>query len=282
MSRRLAYLGGLGVLCGLGGLLWALGSAQEVKPKALHEADVVFTEVGGEKLLLDLARPSAGEGPFPAVICLHGGGWVSGSRKQFTQTINVLAKRGYVAIAPDYRLAPKHRWPACLEDCKASVRWLRENAERYRIAPERIGVVGLSAGGHLACMMGVSDEQVHAVVSLAGPTDLTAEELWTKDVRTRNLEPLFGGPPESKRDELRLASPLHQSPRTYPLFLLMHGSADPAVPVKQAEAMAEKVRAAGGTARLVIWEGAGQTWAGDNLTRSIDQMLTFLDVSLKK
>jgi dipeptidyl aminopeptidase/acylaminoacyl peptidase len=134
----------------------------------------------------------------------------------------------------------------------------------------------------LACLLGVSDEKVQAVVSLAGPTDLTAEELWTKEVRERNLEPLFGGPPESKRDELRQASPLHGAFKNLPPFLLLHGSADPAVPVKQAQAMAEKIREAKGTVRLVILEGAGQTWAGDNLTRSIDQMLTFLDANLKK
>ena len=90
------------------------------------------------------------------MVCLHGGGWVSGDRKEMERTIDALARRGYVAIAPDYRLAPKHRFPACIEDCKAAVRWLRANAGKYHIDPNRIGVMGMGAGGHLACLLGVT------------------------------------------------------------------------------------------------------------------------------
>src|SRR5205823_333626 len=175
-------------------------------PQVRDEPDVEFARPGGVALKADLALPNEGKGPFPAVVCLHGGGWVSGDRKQMSKTIEVLARRGYVALAPDYRLAPAHRFPACVEDCKAAVRWLRANAGKYRIDPGRIGAVGLSAGGHLACLLGVTtpgdglegtggnsdrSSAVQAVVSFAGPTDLTAEELWTKEVLRRNLEPLF-------------------------------------------------------------------------------------------
>lgn len=301
MTRRLAYLGGLGALCVLGGLGWAIsgwaGFAQDKPAAAVVHSDIVYARAGDEALHLDLARPAEGEGPFPAVLCLHGGGWVSGSRKQMTQTIEALARRGYVAASADYRLAPKHRWPACLEDCKAAVRWLRANAAAYHLDPERIGAVGLSAGGHLACLLGVADNsegpqgtagnadrssRVQAVVSFAAPTDLTAEELWTKDVRANNLEPLFGGPPEATRDALRQASPALYAPKAPPAFLLLHGSADAVVPARQARALAEKVRQAGGSARVVVWEGEGHTWAGPNLTRSLGQMLTFLDETLQK
>jgi acetyl esterase/lipase len=288
MTRRFAYLGGLGVVCALGGLAWGIfvwaGFAQDAPAAGvLRDLDLVYARAGDEALHLDLALPAHGEGPFPAVVCLHGGGWVSGSRKQMTQTIEALARRGYVAAAVDYRLAPKHRWPACFEDCQAAVRWLRANAGLYRLDPNHVGVVGLSAGGHLACLLGVTDNiKVQAVVSFAGPTDLTAEELWTKDVREKNLGPLFGGAPEAKREELRQASPLHQAPKAPAAFLLLHGAADAVVPAKQAEALAEKVRRAGGAARVVVWEGEGHTWAGANLTRSLDQMLTFLDETLRK
>src|SRR5205823_5058668 len=118
----------------------------------------------------------------------------------------------------------------CVEDCKAAVRWLRANAGKYRIDARRIGVVGLSAGGHLACLLAVTGpsdgleglgngdraSNVQAAVSLSGPTDLTAEELWTKDVLTRNLEPLLGGPPRDKIDLYRKASPLHYAPAAPP------------------------------------------------------------------
>lgn len=298
MSRRLAYLGGVAIICGLGWLAWAMsGAAQDADVLVRRENDVIFAQVGDETLRLDLALPAKGEGPFPVVLCLHGGGWVAGSRKQMSQTIEVLARRGYVAAAADYRLAPKHRWPACIEDCKASVRWLRGNAGKYRIDPDRVAVLGLSAGGHLACLLGVTDNsdglegtggyadrssKVQAVVSFAGPTDLTAEELWTKESRSRNLEPLLGGALDAKRDAARQASPAHYAPKSPPAFLLVHGTADAVVPPRQAEALAEKVREAGGVVRVLSLEGEGHTWAGPNLTRSIDQMLTFLDETLKK
>ena len=286
MSRRIAYLGGLGAVCVLGGLTWAItgwaGIVEESPQAVQHNLDLVYSRSSGEELRLDVAVPAKGDGPFPAVLCLHGGGWVSGSRKQMKQTIEVLARRGYVAVAADYRLAPTHRWPACYDDCQAAVKWLRANAGTYRLDPERVGVVGMSAGGHLACLLGVTDNKLQAVVSFAGPTDLSAEEMWTKDVRAKNLEPLFGGAPEAKRDELRQASPACLSLTKPPPFLLMHGSADAVVPVRQAHLLAERLKQAGGESRVVVLEDEGHTWAGANLKRSLDQMLTFLDETLKK
>jgi len=141
------------VLAGFALLVSPRAPAQEQRVAIQVERDLVFATVAGQELKLDLARPAEGEGPFPAVVCIHGGGWVGGSRSQMTRTIEVLAGRGYVAITPDYRLAPRHPFPAQVEDCKAAVRWLRANAGKYRVNPERIGAVGLSAGGHLSCML---------------------------------------------------------------------------------------------------------------------------------
>src|SRR5829696_7667281 len=155
MARRWLWLGGIAGLCGLGVVVWAF-SPEAPRPPARHQDDLVFARPGDEVLRLDMALPGRGEGPFPAVVCLHGGGWTGGTRKQMAQTIDVLARRGFVAVSPDYRLAPKHRFPACVEDCKAAVRWLRANAGQYRIDPKRIGVVGLAAGGHLACLLGTT------------------------------------------------------------------------------------------------------------------------------
>lgn len=297
MTGRMRWASLLAVGIGLGGLVWAFGRAQTPQPPLRQERDVVFARVAEETLRLDLAAPTEGDGPFPAVVCLHGGGWVGGDRKQMTSTIEVLARRGYVAVTPDYRLAPKHRFPACVEDCKEAVRWLRGNAGRYRIDPKRIGVVGLAAGGHLACLLGVTDVKdglegtgdhatqssaVQAVVSFAGPTDLTSEALWTRETLSRNLLPLLGGSPREKADAYRQASPVHYRPRTPPPFLLIHGTADAVVPINQAHALAERLRESHGQARVLVLEGEGHTWAGAALLRSIDRMLTFLDESLKK
>src|SRR5262249_12078083 len=146
MSHRLLWVGGVGAVLGLAALVWTFGLAQNPRLEARQEKDVTFAHVADTTLKLDLAMPSQGSGPFPAVVCIHGGGWVGGDRKQMAQTIDVLARRGYVAIAPDYRVAPKHRFPACVEDCKTAVRWLRANCGKYRVDTARIGAVGLSAG----------------------------------------------------------------------------------------------------------------------------------------
>jgi dipeptidyl aminopeptidase/acylaminoacyl peptidase len=124
--------------------------------------------------------------------------------------------------------------------------------------------------------------RVQAVVSFAGPTDLTAEDLQTEQVRTRNLEPLFGGALAAKQEDYRKASPALYHPRTPAPTLLVHGSVDSVVPVQQALALQARLRQAGGEARVIVLEGEGHTWAGPQLTRSIDQMLTFLDAALKR
>src|SRR5436190_17481820 len=157
MSRRLVVPIAAALLAGLALVVYAFHPMPGPSGEGRKEADLIFARPGGKALKLDLARPGEGAGPFPAVVCLHGGGWVGGSRKQMGQTIGVLARRGYVAVAPDYRVAPADRFPACVEDCKAAVRWLRRHAKQYNIDPDRIGVVGLAAGGHLACLLGVTD-----------------------------------------------------------------------------------------------------------------------------
>lgn len=305
MARRLP-------LCLAGGLvlLMTFGAAQMTRqgasppqpdppsprPTPRVVAGLLFARVGEIDLKLDLAAPGEGTGPFPAVVCIHGGGWVGGDRGQMRQTIEVLARRGYVAVAPDYRLAPHHRFPAQVEDCKAAVRWLRANAATYGVDPNRIGAVGLSAGGHLACLLGLTDRvaelegtggnprqssKVQAVVSFFGPTDLTAR-VWSPEALTRNVIPLLGGSADEMPQTYRQASPLLYPAAGAQPFLFLHGSADREVPPRQAHDLAAKIRAAGGSASVFVLEGEGHGWRGLSLRRSIDQMLTFFDKTLKQ
>ena len=192
------------ILCLLTGFLLPVAATAANGPAVHEESDVVFGKGGDVDLKLDLAMPADGAGPYPAVVCIHAGGWVGGKRQEMSQTIRTLAGRGYVAVSPDYRLAGAHaRFPAQVEDCKAAVRWLRANAVKYKIDPNHIGAVGFAAGGHLACMLAVTDKgdglegsggnadvssRVEAVVSFFGPSDLTAKD-WGREVSTRNLAP---------------------------------------------------------------------------------------------
>jgi acetyl esterase/lipase len=292
MRTRLRNLAVLAILA----LCGSFAAAQERSPAIQFERDVVFDKAGSEELKLDLAMPRDEAGPFPAVVCIHGGGWVGGDRKQMNQALTVLANRGFVAISPDYRLAPQHRFPAQIEDCKSAVRWLRANAAKYKVDPNRIGAVGFSAGAHLACLLGVTDREdgldgkggnpeqssrVQAVVSFFGPTDLAADE-WTKTAEQTNLVPLLGARRADRPELYRKASPLTYADKKAAPFLFFHGTADTVVKPEQSRRLAEKLQAAGVTARVMSIEGEGHGWRGDALAKSLGEMMTFFNEQLKK
>lgn len=96
---------------------------------------------------LNLARPKHASGPLPVVLCIHGGGFRAGNREGYNSLCLTLAQRGFAAATISYRLAPTHLFPAAIHDTKASVRWIRANATKYGMNPDRIGVTGSSAGG---------------------------------------------------------------------------------------------------------------------------------------
>jgi acetyl esterase/lipase len=239
-----------------------------------------------------------GRDTFPAIICLHGGGWIGGERQQMKGTIEALAHRGYVAISPDYRLAPKDRFPAQIEDCKAAVRWLRANAANHCVDPQHIGVFGFSAGAHLACLLGVTRKEdnlegkggnaeqssaVQAVVSFFGPADFT-QSVWSKEVSELHLVPFLGGTAADKADVYRRASPATYIHEKCPPFLFVHGTADEIVPIRQSEQMVEKLHQAGVSARLISVEGEGHGWGWkhENRLTSLARMMDFFDENLKK
>ncbi len=278
-------------------VLSASARAQE-RAGAVHlEEDVVYAKVGDAELKLDIGMPKQGNGPFPAVVCVHGGGWQAGSYKHLTQTVKFLAGRGYVAVSVQYRFAPKHPFPAQVEDCKAAVRWLRANAAKYKVDKDRIGAFGMSAGAHLVCMLGLTtaedglegqggnlkeSSRVQAVVSVFGPTDFTKGDWET------NVEPLItdflGGKLQDKPGVYKQASPVtyvRKDPAPPP-FLFFHGDKDVIVRIRHSELLVDALKQAGGQAALVRMAGEGHGWAGEKLQQSINQMADFFDKQLKK
>jgi acetyl esterase/lipase len=186
-------------------LVPAFTQAQEQKADVRVERDLTYGKGGNVDLKLDLAMPNQGNGPFPAVVCVHGGGWKAGNRQQLEKTIEGLAARGHVGVTISYRLTPTAQFPAQIEDCKAAVRWLRANAAMYHVNSERIGALGFSAGGHLVCLLGTTDKndglegqggnpdqssRVQAVVSFFGPTDFTTKT-WSDEIEKEFLIPFL-------------------------------------------------------------------------------------------
>lgn len=260
------------------------------------EKDLVYGKGDGVDLKLDLALPATGDGPFPALICIHGGAWQGGARQNLSQTIEVLAGRGYVAGTISYRLAPKARFPAQIEDCKAAVRWLRANAAKYRIQSERIGVMGFSAGAHLCCLLGTAtpkdglegnggnperSSRVQAVVSYFGGTDFTTRT-WTNDTEEKILIPFLGASFDAKPELYRRGSPITYVTKDAPPFLFFHGSEDKLVSPRQSHVLADKLKEAGVSAKVVIVEGEGHGWRGEKLVQTLEQTMAFFDEQLKK
>lgn len=228
------------------------------------ERSLVYKRVNGIVLALDLYRPEAVSGLLPVIVCVHGGHWDAGGKDRCPAV--TLVQDGYAVASINYRLARTAPFPAQLEDCKAAVRWLRANASTYHLDPDRIGVWGYSAGGHLAALLGTTggvpelegsgdnmqySSQVQAVCVVAGPADLPAmTNLGPR--RISAIEGLLGGPLEKDQAKAIAASPIHYVSKDDPPFLIVHGEADRVVPVEQSQRLYEELRKAGVNATLKI------------------------------
>ncbi len=273
-------------------------NAQEkaLSAQVVVENDIEYANPDNQHLQVNMARPAQGDGPFPAVVCIHGGGFRAGTRDGYDGLIRQLAERGYVAITVTYRLAPKYPFPAAIYDVKAAVRWLRANAAKYHVDPDRIGVTGGSAGGHLAQFLGVTadvkefegDEgnldqssRVACVVNYYGPSDFTKS--YGKSVDAAEVLPLFlGGNLEQQRQKHIVASPLYWvTPNAAPT-LCVHGTKDNYVAYEQAVWLVDRLKAAGVEAELLTLEGAGHGFGGEDAKKADVALFAFFDRHLKK
>ena len=269
----------------------ALAAAEPPADDVLWEAGIQYATPGDRPLCLNLARPARGAGPFPAVLCIHGGGLCRGKRESCDELCRKLARRGYVAATVSYRLAPEHRFPAAIHDVKAAVRWLRANAQTYAIDPERIAATGISAGGYLAQFLAVTprvarfegdggnpeqSSAVRCVVNVCGPSDFVSD--WDTSVDGKDVLPkVLGGGLETHRAAYILASPLvWVTPEAAPT-LCIHGTADRYVAHEQSQWLVERLRAAGVEADLLTLEGAGHGFKGADAERADRALMEFLD-----
>lgn len=271
LSSVLALAGSLALALALG----ARAAELKVPDTVVLERGLEFSNPDNQHLQLDLARPRDGAGPFPAIVCIHGGGFRAGTREGYDALCVTLAQQGYVAVTVTYRLSPAYQFPAAVQDCKAAVRWLRANAARYHLDPARIGAMGGSAGGHLALFLGVTagvkafegagdldqSSQVSCVVSHYGPSDFT--QSYGKSVDAHEVLPLFfGGNLQEKRREHVVGSPLNWvTPNAAPT-LCIHGTEDKYVAHEQAVWMVDRLKSAGVEARLLTLPGAGHGFKG--------------------
>lgn len=241
-----------------------------VSSSLLAQSDVIFRkdvsfleESRAEKM--DAYLPAARfERPVPAILMIHGGGWRQGDKaEERTAAIcATLAENGYAVFSTNYRLNVGYRdeanklhltevaWPQNFADCKSAVRFLRREAEQFGIDPARIGVMGCSAGGHLALLVGATSESaemnklglhleesnaVSCIVNFYGVADLAG----------KRLTPFTGSDPKATGGSVRAASPMTYFSKSTPPIFIAHGTEDKVIPVEESRVLAEVLQGAG-------------------------------------
>jgi acetyl esterase/lipase len=266
-----------------------------VPPGVKYEQDIEHGTGGAAPLLLDIAYPEKADHRLPCVVFIHGGGWRGGNFKVHVPQILQFAERGFVSATIQYRLVPKARWPAQIEDVKCGVRFLRANADKYHIDPERMGAVGFSAGAHLSMLLGTMDKadglegsgghadqssKVQAVVAFFRPTDLAAKD-FPANVNGM-IHDFLGGLPDEKPEVFRAASPITYVDKSDAPTLIYHGTKDVLVPYNQAFAMTDKLTDAGVAGRVEMLLGANHGWANPELNRTVEGTVAFFEQYLGK
>jgi acetyl esterase/lipase len=242
--------------------------------------DVTYATVSGTELRLDLVLPERRDGPTPAAIYVHGGGWARGNRRvDLVRRIVGVARLGIAVVAVDYRLGPAGRFPAAVHDVHGAIRWLRANGGEHGLATTRVGAWGSSSGAHLALVAALTRDSalggdvgggapsggIDAVVSFFATSDLVARgarSAMERRVLPPGPEHAFLGLDEiddagAAIRRARAASPLMMVHAGAPPTLLVHGDVDQLVPFSQSQRLHDAIVTAGGRSTLVCLGGAG-------------------------
>jgi acetyl esterase/lipase len=303
MNKRVALLGGL-----LAASLPSATSAEVVTVQHVREntlatlqPDVTFTDIPNGfargHLKMDLIRPVS-SAPTPAIVFVSGNGWRSVDKAALVPQLAPLAKAGYLVAAIEYRIIGEATFPEPLKDVKTAVRFLRANAARYNINPDRIGIWGNSAGGQLAGMAGTTSDMpefgndkwpghssaVQAVATWYGAFDLatTTGQSPESYLYVENAHMGFNVRDPANAERVRKANPQSYISSATPPFMLVHGTEDAQVPFRQSEAMHDALKAAGVEATLIKVQGAGHSFGQVSSNPEVmSAMQAFFDKHLK-
>lgn len=274
---------------------------------AFQVHDVAYRQAGQRTLGALIYQPR-GEGPFPAVVCVHGGAWVSGDRSATQGFAEKLAARGIVVMAIDFRMAPLDRYPTSLVDINYAIRWLKQHAADYALDPASVGGVGVSSGGHLILLSAmrpfdpryhaaalhddgkVDDEQVDAtlafVVTCSGVLDPLARYRMAQAAGHADILACHKAYFENDEVMAEASPPLileRHEPVQLPPLLMFQGGADPRLPPDTAQRMAELYAAAGGQARAAVFPRMGHAigdWGWVEMTDLLEQLTAFVGSAL--
>jgi acetyl esterase/lipase len=244
------------------------------------EADIAYAGTDNSRQRLDLLLPKKpkNDRPLPVIVYIHGGAWLGGHRTAgHGRLAGYVAGGEYAGVSVGYRLTKEATWPAQVHDCKAAIRWVRANAKKYNLDPDKIGVMGDSAGGHLAAMLGTSggvkelegkpgahkdvSSKVQCVVELFGPSDLPAMKDYPSsldhDAPGSPEGKLVGGRVSDKKAVAVAASPITYVSKDDPPFLIIHGNKDMVVPYNQSERLSAALKKAKVECYFVTVDGGG-------------------------
>ncbi len=225
--------------------------------------DIEYKNINGKSLQLDLYKPVHLQDPAPLLVFIHGGGWKSGKRSDYLIYLIDFARRGYVTATVSYRLLNDGTYPACAEDIRDALGWFFRNGEKYGYDPDRIALIGGSAGGHLAMLGGYGwgktnwtadsiNHKIKAVVDIYGPADLTTDYARNHPLVKSFLARSYEEAPALYEE----ASPVQYLDKDDPPTLILHGTSDRLVPISQSDDLKEKLDSLGVPCeyyRLPLW-----------------------------